>query len=79
MPLIFQEILNPFFPLKKNAHLADELHNLIEVILLLQDLTHDLADVDKVRVELVIEGFQGLGILAVADEPVHAGEVLALR
>ena len=60
-------------------HLADELHDLVEVVLLLQDLAHDLADVDKVGVELVVEGLQRLGVLAVADQPVDAREVLALR
>ena len=74
------ELLHPHkVDIQRNAHLSNELYNLIEVVLLLQDLAHDLADVDEVRVKFVIEGFQGLGILAVADEPVHAGEVLALR
>ena len=40
------------------THLADKLHNLVEIVLLLQDLAHDLADVDKIGVKLVIEGLQ---------------------
>ena len=60
-------------------HLADELHDLVEVVLLLQHLAHDLADVDKVGVKLVVEGLQGLGVLGVGDEPVDRGEMLALR
>ena len=42
----------------KMRHLADELHDLIEVVLLLQDFAHDLADVDKIGVKLVVEGLQ---------------------
>jgi len=60
------------------THLAHKLHNLIEVVFLLQHLAHNLTDVYKVGVKLVVEGLQGFGVLAVADQPVHTGEVLAL-
>ena len=40
------------------AYLANQLHNLIEVILLLQHLTHCLPDVDEVWVKLLVEWLQ---------------------
>jgi len=40
--------------------LSNQLDNLIEVVLLLQHLTHSLPDVDEVRVKLVIEWLQRL-------------------
>ena len=41
-------------------HLADELHDLVQVVLLLQDLAYDLADVGEVGVKLLVEGLQRL-------------------
>ena len=41
-------------------YLADQLHNLVEVILLLKHLTHSLPDVYKVRVKAIIEWLQRL-------------------
>lgn len=38
------------------AYLANQLDNLIEVVLFLEDFTHSLPDVDEVRVKLLIEG-----------------------
>jgi len=43
-----------------HTDLANQLHNLVEVILLLQHLTHSLPDVDEVRVKLVVEWLQRL-------------------
>ena len=43
-----------------STDLANQLDNFIEVILLLEHLTHSLPDVDEVGVKLVIEWLQGL-------------------
>ena len=43
-----------------STDLANQLDNFIEVILLLEHLTHSLPDVDEVRVKLVVEWLQGL-------------------
>mmetsp|Transcript_35117 Transcript_35117/g.87523 ORF Transcript_35117/g.87523 Transcript_35117/m.87523 type:complete len:342 (+) Transcript_35117:341-1366(+) len=59
--------------------LADQLHDLGEVVLRLQDLLHARAHRDEFRVELCVEGLECAVVLAVRDEPVERGEVLALR
>lgn len=46
------------------THLAHELHDFVEVVLLLQDLAGRLARVDELGVEGVVEGLQRLGVPA---------------
>lgn len=59
-------------------YLSDKLHNLRQVLLLLQDLLglgtqgHELGEV------LVVILIQSASVFAVADQPVHGGEVLPL-
>ena len=60
------------------CHLSDELHNLRQVLLLLQnllDLGPERHELGEVSVVVIVEG---LHVLAVGAEPVHGGEVFAL-
>lgn len=59
-------------------HLADQLHNLSQVLLLLQDLLGFGAQRHELGEVLVVVLVQGAHVLAVADEPVDGGEVLPL-
>mmetsp|Transcript_12586 Transcript_12586/g.39639 ORF Transcript_12586/g.39639 Transcript_12586/m.39639 type:complete len:601 (+) Transcript_12586:190-1992(+) len=59
--------------------LADELHNLGQVVLVLQDLLHARAHRDELGVRLDVEGLERAVVLGVGDEPVERREVLALR
>lgn len=59
-------------------YLSDELHNLSQVFLLLQNLLGLGTQGHKLREVLVVILIQSSGVLAVADEPVHRGEVLPL-
>ena len=59
--------------------LADQLDDVRDLRLLLQDLPRGLAQLDKLRVERVVKGLEGLVVLGVGDAPVDRGEVLALR
>lgn len=58
--------------------LSDELHDLCQVLLLLQDLLGFGAQGHKLWEVLVIVLIQSTSVLAVADQPVHRGEVLPL-
>lgn len=58
--------------------LADELHDLSQVLLFLQDLLGFGAQRHKLCKVLVIVLIQCARVLAVADQPVHRGEVLPL-
>lgn len=51
------------------VYLADQLHNLVEVILLLKHLTHCLPDVDEVWVKLLVERLQRLQTCTEASIP----------
>lgn len=59
-------------------YLSDELHNLSEVLLLLQDLLGLGTQGHKLREVLVVVLIQSTGVFAVADQPVHRGKVLPL-
>mmetsp|Transcript_10955 Transcript_10955/g.27776 ORF Transcript_10955/g.27776 Transcript_10955/m.27776 type:complete len:547 (+) Transcript_10955:398-2038(+) len=59
--------------------LADELHNLVQVVLLLQHLLSRSTHAHERRVEPVVERQQRVVVLRVADQPIDGGEVLALR
>lgn len=51
------------------AHLADQLHNLVQVVLLLQDLASRLARRNEAGVEAVVEGLQRLDVPARESRP----------
>ena len=60
------------------TYLSDELHNLSQVLLLLQDLLGLGTQGHKLREVFVVILVQSASVFAVADEPVHRGEVLPL-
>lgn len=59
-------------------YLSDKLHDLSQVLLLLQDLLGLGTQGHKFREVLVIVLIQSTGVFAVADQPVHRREVLPL-
>lgn len=59
-------------------YLSDELHDLSQVLLLLQDLLGLGTQGHKLREVLVVILIQSTSVFAVADQPVHRGEVLPL-
>ena len=58
--------------------LADELHDLRQILFLLQDLVHLRPERNVVREVLVVVVVESAHVLGVGDEPVDRGEVLAL-
>lgn len=58
--------------------LSDELHDLGEVLLLLEDLFGLGAEVDEAGLVLVVVGLEDLGVFGVGDGPVDGGEMFAL-
>ena len=60
------------------THLSHELHDFCQILFFLQDLLSFGPQRNKLREVLVIVLVQGTHVLAVADEPVDRGEVLAL-
>lgn len=60
------------------THLANKLHNLCKVLFLLQDLFGLCPERDKFCEMFVVVLVQGSCVFAVADQPVHRWEVLAL-
>lgn len=52
-------------------YLSDKLHNLSQVLLLLQDLLGLCTQRHKLREVLVVMFIEGTSVLAVADEPVY--------
>lgn len=59
-------------------YLSDKLHNLCQVLFLLQNLLRLGTQRYKFREVLVVIFIQGAGVFAVADEPVDRWEVLPL-
>ncbi len=59
-------------------YLSDELHNLSQVLLLLQDLLGLGTQGHELREVFVVILIQSTGVFAVADQPVDGGEVLPL-
>lgn len=59
-------------------YLSDELHDFSQVLLLLQDLLGLGTQGHKLREVLVVILIQSTSVFAVADQPVHRGEVLPL-
>lgn len=59
-------------------YLSNKLHDLCQVLLLLQDLLRLSTQRYKLGEVLVVIFIQGTGVFAVADEPVDGGEVLPL-
>lgn len=59
-------------------YLSDKLHNLCQVLFLLQNLLRLGTQRYKFREVLVVIFIQGAGVFAVADEPVDGWEVLPL-
>ena len=53
------------------THLADQLHDFIQIVLLLQNFSDHLPGVQELRIKFVIELFQRLGVLGVGDEPIY--------
>eukprot|EP00053_Salpingoeca_punica_P023409 m.9950 g.9950 ORF g.9950 m.9950 type:complete len:683 (-) comp5100_c0_seq1:47-2095(-) len=58
--------------------LADELHDLSQILLILENLTGLGAQGSEVGEVLLVEVIQSTHVLGVGDEPVDGGEVLAL-
>lgn len=63
----------------RSINLSDKLHDLSQVLLLLQDLLGLGAQGHKLWEVLVVILVQGACVLAVTDQPVYGGEVLPLR
>mmetsp|Transcript_40100 Transcript_40100/g.123888 ORF Transcript_40100/g.123888 Transcript_40100/m.123888 type:complete len:654 (-) Transcript_40100:17-1978(-) len=59
--------------------LADELHDLLQLLLALEDLGDDGAQAEVLGVELAEVRLEALEVLGVRDEPVDGREVLTLR
>lgn len=59
-------------------YLSDELHNLSQILLLLQDLLGFGTQRYKLGEVLVVILIQSASVFAVADQPVHRGKVLPL-
>lgn len=59
-------------------HLADELHDFCQVLLLLENLLGFCAERNKLGEMFVVIFIQSSCVLAVADQPVYRGEVLSL-
>lgn len=60
------------------TYLSDKLHNLSQVLLLLQDLLRLGTQGHKLGEVLVVILIQSTGVLTVADQPVNGGKVLPL-
>ena len=61
-----------------NEYLAYKLHNLIELLFVLQDTLSFCAQRPKLRIHIIVIGLEQRGVLGEADQPVHRRKVFPL-